>query len=243
MPRANRYIVPGAIYHVTHRCHDRKYLLRFAQDRNAYRAFLREQLENHPVSALGYCLTSNHTHLLLQVLEGGVETLARFMKELEGEFAQSFNRRKERSGAFWSDRYHVVMIDSGEYLWRCLRYIDMNMVRAGVVRDPAEWNWCGYAELIGRRQRNRVVDRPAFLEALAPGGASEKVVRQYCQTVEDAITRSPLAREPHWTESLAVGSREFIRAMAWKVRNRRRIITEETPDGLWRIREPEIPYG
>ena len=60
MPHANRYVVPGAIYHVTHRCHDRAFLFRFARDRDTYRAMMRDRLERHPVAALGYCITSNH---------------------------------------------------------------------------------------------------------------------------------------------------------------------------------------
>ena len=60
MPRANRYTIPGVAYHVTHRCHDRSFLLRFAKDRAIYRKMLRERLRTFPVSLLGYCITSNH---------------------------------------------------------------------------------------------------------------------------------------------------------------------------------------
>ena len=56
MPHANRYVVPGAIYHVTHRCHDRAFLFRFARDRDTYRAMMRDRLERNPVAALGYCI-------------------------------------------------------------------------------------------------------------------------------------------------------------------------------------------
>ena len=88
MPRANRYILPGQIYHVTHRCHNRSFLLKFARDRNAYRTMLRDRLHLFPISVLGYCLTSDHTHLLLKVNGNDPDALGLFMQSLEGDFAQ-----------------------------------------------------------------------------------------------------------------------------------------------------------
>ena len=73
------------------------------------------------------------------------------MQSLEGDFAQFYNRRKGRQNAFWGDRYHATMIESGEHLWGCLLYIDLNMVRAGVVDHPKDWPWTGYQELMGHR--------------------------------------------------------------------------------------------
>jgi REP element-mobilizing transposase RayT len=77
---------------------------------------------------LNYCITSNHTHLLLKV--GYPARISTFMRHLEGEFASSYNRRKCRRGAFWSERYHATLIEDGCYFWNCMHYIDLNMVRA-----------------------------------------------------------------------------------------------------------------
>jgi putative transposase len=54
-----------------------------------------------------------------------------------------YNQRKDRKGAFWQDRYHATAIASGDHLWQCLVYVDLNMVRAGVVDHPAKWQWGG----------------------------------------------------------------------------------------------------
>jgi putative transposase len=116
MPRANRYILPGVAYHLTHRCHDRSFLLKHGVDRTLYRQMLRERLGRHPVSLLGYCITSNHTHLLL-VAQDREADISRFMQSLEGDFAQAYNlRKKTRSCAFWGGRYHAVMVDTGAAL-------------------------------------------------------------------------------------------------------------------------------
>lgn len=115
MPRANRYLVAGPAYHVTHRCHNRAFLFRFARDRDAYRTMLRDQIRARgDVEVLTYCITSNHVHLLL-TSRGTDEAISALMQALEGEFAQFYNRRKKRTGAFWGGRFHATMIDSGEY--------------------------------------------------------------------------------------------------------------------------------
>ena len=95
MPRANRYIQPGCLYHLTHRCHDRRFLFRFARDRNEYRKRLRASLKQSPVSLLAYCITSNHSHLLVEA--GAPAGISRMMQRLEGEFAEWYNWRKQNT--------------------------------------------------------------------------------------------------------------------------------------------------
>ena len=174
MPRANRYVVPGKLYHLTPRCHNRQFLFKFARDRDQYRQLLWRILREFPVTVLGYCITSNHTHVLARSESEGA--LSRWMQQVEGEFAQSYNRRKHRSGAFWSDRYHCTMIEEGPHLWNCMDYIDLNMVRAGVVTHPVQWPWCSYGEWMGQRRRYGVVDSTECLRVL--GGASLEAIGQ-----------------------------------------------------------------
>jgi putative transposase len=247
MPRANRSLEPGHTYHVTHRCHDRSFLFGFAIDRQAYRTMLRERLDPFNISLLNYCITSNHTHLLVRVRDHRVESLARFMQSLEGDFALYYNRRKKRSGAFWSDRYHAAMIQNGRHLWRCLAYIDLNMVRAGEVNHPSEWEWTGYRELMGMRKRNRLIDTAALCRAVeleGPNGLAE--FRQRHQAViEEAIALRELRREPIWTESIAVGEQDWIQQVGGRIPNRLEVIYERQPDqqNTWSVREPTATYS
>jgi putative transposase len=67
MPRANRYMLPGYIYHLTHRCVNKQHLLRYQKDRNAYRKWLREGVRRHGVVLYGYCVTCNHVHVIARV--------------------------------------------------------------------------------------------------------------------------------------------------------------------------------
>jgi putative transposase len=234
VPRANRYFVPGKIYHLTHRCHDRQFLFKFARDRDRYRQLLWRSLRTFPVSLFAYCLTSNHTHLLVR--SECMTAVSEWMQQLEGEFAQAYNRRKDRSGAFWADCYHCTLIEEGLHLWNCIVYIELNMVRAGVVAHPSQWPWCSYAEWMGLRKRYGAVDQEACLSLL--GGASLAEFRaNYQHLITTTIAEDAMARQPQWTESIAVGSRPFVEAIAQTVSHRQHLECLPVGQSAWLLRD------
>lgn len=82
-------------------------------------------------------------------------SLEHFMKELKERFSRWFNKRHERRGTLWQDRYKSILVESGEALRTMAAYIDLNPVRAGLVDDPKDYRWCGYAEALGGSKRAR----------------------------------------------------------------------------------------
>lgn len=149
MPRANRFFVPNHVWHITHRCHKHDYLLKFARDRQRWVHWLHEARKRYRISILNYTVTSSHIHILIKDKSSPSE-IPSTIQLVAGRTAQEFNKRKKRKGAFWEDRYHATAIETGVYLWRCLCYIDLNMVRAGVVEHPQDWLFGGYHEIQGR---------------------------------------------------------------------------------------------
>ncbi len=240
MPRANRYFLPGYPCHLTHRCHDREWLLRFKPVRDEYRRRLRASLLATGVSLLSYSITSNHVHLV--TIADDLEATSAFMQRQQGEFAEWYNRTKRRSGAVWTGRYHATMIEREEHLWRCIRYADLNMVRAGVVKHPRQWRWCGYDELVGRRKRYRLLDIPRLLE-LSGCSDAEGLGDNYSAMIEEAIAGERLGREAQWTESIAVGSREFVEEVAEKTKSRYRLDLADVGEDTWTVREANLSYG
>lgn len=239
MARGFRVFLSGYVYHVTHRCHNQTFLLRFARDRDTYRRMLRERLERYPVNLLAYCITCNHIHLLLTVCDGAADSLSRFMQSLEGDFAQAYNLRKKRKGAFWSDRYHAVLIDNGEHLWNCLVYIDLNMVRAGMVEHPREWAWCGYQELTGLRKRYRLIDRKVLLDRLGGNRTISQFQAAYAESTRNHLERKELARQAMWTEGLAVGGKAFVDEVGSRSLHRVQLDYARVPGtrSAWVVRE------
>lgn len=234
MPRGNRYHVPGHTYHLTHRCHDREWLFRFACDRDRYRMMLWESLEDAKAWLLAYCITSNHVHLLARAESS--EGIACWMQGVQGRMAQFFNRRKGRSGAFWEGRYHSTLIDNDDHLLRCMTYIELNMVRAGVVTHPERWPWCSYQDWMGHRRRRTLVDLQKGLEFFGRDQLSE-LRAHYRHRVEDAIARNELQREARWTESIAVGREEFVKEIASQIRYRPTLDSRQDVSGSWILRD------
>jgi putative transposase len=215
-------------------------LLKFQKDRSLYRSLLRVAIQEFGISLLTYNITSNHVHLVAYVNRR--ESIAGLMQKVAGDFARKYNRRKQRSGAFWEGRYHATMVDGGRYLQECMRYVELNMVRCGVVEHPQQWEWSGYEELMGRRDRNRLLAVEKLLELLGYGDV-EKFRGAFEAGVRETIAREDRQRQPQWTESLAVGGSDFVESLTGRIRNRQQIEKERVGDA-WVLRERDSAvYG
>ena len=120
--------------------------------------WLFEAKKRYGLIILNFIVTSNHIHLLVSDA-GDRLTIARSMQLIAGRTAQEFNQRKNRNGAFWQDRYHATAVESGEHLRQCIVYIDMNMVRAGIVNHPSLWEFSGYHEIQKPKKRYALINR------------------------------------------------------------------------------------
>lgn len=239
MPRANRHFLPGLVWHLTHRCHQREFLLKFSRDRDTWLHWLYEARKRYGLCVLDYMVTSNHVHLLVR--DTGGATIARSMQLIAGRTAQAYNQRKTRLGAFWEDRYHATAIETDAHLHRCLVYIDLNMVRAGAVSHPDEWPHSGYREIQQPPARYRIID----LAALSEASGFDDVARfqqAHRDWIASALDTAAAEREAHWSKSIAVGGESFVEQVKkdLDLKARHRQVSEA--DGHHMLREPEIPY-
>ncbi len=243
MGRANRLrggTTEGGVFHLTHRCHNRAFLLKFSRDRDAYRAKLREHVRRFDVSVLDYCITSNHVHLLVDAPEK--LDVSGFMREVASEFARAYNRRKHRMNAFWGDNYHATLVEDGESLWQCLCYVELNMVRCGMVTHPRDWEWAGYHEIMGLRRRYRLIDVERLCWRLRAGSV-EEVRANLMASLAERIARDEVKRQACWTESLAVGSLGFVEKIQPLILSRREMEIVAAADKVWALQEEAAPYG
>jgi REP element-mobilizing transposase RayT len=242
MPRANRHYLPGYVWHITHRCHKKEFLLKFSHVRKNYVQWLFESKKRYGLSILNYIVTSNHIHLL--VVDTGKDVISKSMQLVAGRTGQEYNQRKHRKGAFWEDRYHATIVQTNEHLLRCMVYIDLNMVRTGVVSHPSEWAESGYNEIIQQPKRYTLVDLNALIQIL--GFTDSDTLRNtYQQLLSDAIENKPHYREPMWTESVAVGNEDFVVETKQKLSSKatgRKIILNNSVSA-YTLREPSHPYG
>lgn len=241
MPRANRYFTPGYIWHVTHRCHDRAFLLKFSCDRDAYKTLLYEVRRRYGLCVLNYMITNNHIHML--VADTGDDRISKSMQFVAGQIAQDYNRRRGRSGSFWEDRYHATAVDTQEYLWRCMLYIDFNMVRAGAVTHPSQWKYCGYNELVNPLTRYRVIDVDKIISYFG-FKERDRFIAEYKSLVDAEIESGNYRkRDSRWSESVAVGNDAFLEGIKGVLRSRVKERSIKRMDGLSVLEEPQSHYG
>lgn len=149
MARLARVVAVGVPHHITQRGNGRQLILTSDAERTVYMELLRQAAKLHSLTVLGYCLMSNHVHLV--AIPEKRESLARAMKETHGRYATYWNTTHGKSGHAWQGRFYSCPLDE-VYLWEALRYTELNPVRAGMVEQPELWKWssagvhCGTTE-------------------------------------------------------------------------------------------------
>jgi len=153
MPRGPRLDAPGVLHHVMARGIEKTLIFRTAEDRGDFLRRLVSQVEPTGVQVLAWALLPNHLHLLLRT---GHRPLATLMRRLLTGYASAFNRRHRRRGHLFQNRYRSIVIEEETYLLELTRYIHLNPLRAGLVRDLAaldRYAWAGHSALLGHVAR------------------------------------------------------------------------------------------
>ncbi len=92
---------------------------------------------------------TNHYHLVVEKVEGN---LSKGMRQLNGVYTQDHNRRHKRAGHVFQGRYKAILIDADSYLLELSRYVVLNPLRAGMVRNPGQWRWSSYRSMVGKAE-------------------------------------------------------------------------------------------
>lgn len=128
------------------------------------------------------------------------------------------------------------------HLFKCIIYIDMNMVRTGVVSHPSEWTWSGYNEIQNQKQRYAVINYKRLSELLGVGSVS-LLKEKYAMWLEEALKADRQERDRKWSQAIAVGSEGYIdnikKELGMKVVYRK---TNRVNKGF-ELREDEFPYN
>ena len=239
--RAHRHYIPGHIWHITHRCHKREFLLKFAKDRHRWLQWLFEVKKRYGLIILNYTVTSNHIHLIVYD-DSDQDVIPKSIQLLSSRTGQEYNQRKKRKGAFWEDRYHATIIEDGEHLLRCIVYNDMNMVRAGVVEHPGKWMYGGYNEIQTPRRKCVLIDYEVLMR-LAGFNDYSRFQIEHGKWVSVAISEMNLHRESQWTQAIAIGSESFLDAIKKKMRSLAIGRSIKQSENCCELREAALSYN
>jgi putative transposase len=128
--------------HVVQRGHSRNPVFFDTGDYYTYLDYLRDAVRRHGCKIHAYVLMTNHVHLL--ITPDSKQGISRVMQSLNRLYVPYINFTYGTSGTIWEGRYKASLIEHEEYLLTCMRYIELNPVRAGMVRAPEEYYWSSY---------------------------------------------------------------------------------------------------
>lgn len=135
-------IEDGLTVHITHRGNNRTATYLASSDYEAFLWFLRFAAMRYEVSIHAYALMSNHFHVMATPMSS--TALSRMMQSLGRQYVRYFNDRHGRTGTLWEGRYRMALITDERYWLTCMRYVEMNPVRAGIVTSPGSYRWSSY---------------------------------------------------------------------------------------------------
>jgi putative transposase len=164
MPRVARIVLPQVPHHITQRGNNRQDVFFTDDDRRLYRRILHEECQRWGLSLLGYCLMTNHVHLI--AVPHTPNALARAVGRTHWRYAHAINRLHERSGHLWQNRFYSAPLDH-EHLLVAMRYVEQNPSRAGLCARPWEYPWSSAAIHCGwvKAATDVVLDAAGWQEA------------------------------------------------------------------------------
>lgn len=214
MPRGPRLDAPGTLHHVIVRGIEKGLIVRDDKDRQAFVTRLADVTRLTATSVYAWALLPNHVHLLVRSSTVG---LPAFMRRLLTGYAITFNRRHERHGHLFENRYKSIVCDEDAYFQELVRYIHLNPLRAGLCADLTElgrYPWCGHSVIAGKT-RYPWQDRQYVLSWF--GERENDALAAYRRFIHDGVARG---RRPElvggglirslggWAEVRAVRSRD-----------------------------------
>lgn len=147
MARRPRIFIPGYPHHVVQRGHNRNAVFIEPADYEYYLANLIEWKAFYDVAVYAWCLMTNHVHLVLAPQDEG-QAISALMRRLSARQARYVNRLERRSGTLWEGRFKCSIVDTDTYLLACMRYVEMNPVRAGICQHPADYRWSSHRQKV-----------------------------------------------------------------------------------------------
>lgn len=189
MPRLARLDAPGVLHHVMGRGIEKRKIFLNDEDREDFVFRLADLVGAQAMKIYAWALLPNHFHLFCKTQN---IPLASSMRKLLTGYVVNFNRRHKRHGHLFQNRYKSIVCQEENYLRELVRYIHLNLFRAGLVKDLRELNhspWSGHSALIGKRKK-KWQDTEYVLSFFGEG---RKGVKKYLEFVHEGV---PLGRRP-----------------------------------------------
>ena len=205
MPRTARIAPKEYVYHVMTRGNNRQRVFDDDEDFLRYLEILQQYRNTYRFQLYHYVLMSNHVHLVLQPSRDG-GTLAQIMKGINLTYAWHYKKKYQHVGHFWQDRYKSIIVLEDAYLLSCGSYVELNPIRAGMVRNPQDYPWSSYGCYASGKGKLEVELQPGY-QGL--GHTEEKRQKAYREFVGGMLKKKN-ALKGEMDRRLLYGSSEFV---------------------------------
>lgn len=182
MPREARYhiIAPHTLYHVV--AHGQQRLFKSVRDFKKFLKILQDTKSEFPFLLYSFNLIPTHYHLEIETIE---ISLSEIMHAINNLFSKYIRHRYHGRGHVFRERYFSNVVDKDSYFWELAAYIDLNAVRAGIVKHPKDWRWSSYHFYCKKDYNNELIDRDRFLEYISED--LEQARKSYLNFVEERL--------------------------------------------------------
>ncbi|HUR39611.1 MAG TPA: transposase [Verrucomicrobiae bacterium] len=201
MPRIARPVFPGLPHHVTQRGNRRETVFFCDADHRTYLDWLHEYAVAHRTLVLAYCLMPNHMHAV--VVPESADSLERMFRCLDTRYAMRVNRRTGWSGHVWQGRFFSAPLDDA-YMRTAVRYVELNPVRAKMVKCAADYRWSSAAAHCRNEPDRLLADPSPWLEGVVPGAQWHSWLEAGEQPEQITILRRNVER------AMPCGSETFV---------------------------------
>jgi len=211
MARKPRAEVEGGLYHVITRGNNRRRMFDAPADYQKFLSLLALQKIKLPFFLYAYCLMTNHVHLLI---ERQADTIGRIMHRVLTGYSRYYNRRYRRVGHLLEGRHKSILCQSERYLAELVRYIHLNPVRAGMVREPEEYDYSSHRAYLGLEPAGLVDVDPVLRHFGARKAQAREAFRQF------VVAGMELGHQDGFylaNEGRILGSDEFVDATIHRI--------------------------
>lgn len=147
MSRIPRNYIKTSFFHVITQGINKSYIFKRAEDIKYYIKIMYQLTKEQEIKVIGYCIMSNHAHMLIETEE--IKELSKYMQRLNTKYGKYYNKKYNRVGYVFRDRYRAQGIYTEKYLYNCLRYIYNNPVKAGICKNAEDYPYSNYKKIDG----------------------------------------------------------------------------------------------
>lgn len=164
MPRLARAVATGFAHHITQRGNNRQDVFFVDDDRKVYLELLKKQSDKYGLEIFGYCLMTNHIHLVATPCKE--DSLAKAIGRTHFRYTQYINRFHKRSGHLWQGRFYSCSLDE-RHFWLAMKYIELNPIRVRLCRRPWRYEWSSAAAHIDKKSKSELLDLPGWYNMIS----------------------------------------------------------------------------